>query len=227
MRTLRLTLLLTLLASAALARGAEPAAPAAPVVVVLPAPKTDGTCSLERALQERRSLRAPAATPLTLEEIGQLCWAAQGVTDDKGHRTAPSAMASYPLELYVLAGAVTDLAPGFYHYEPGKHSLTLLAPGDRRTEFDEKAVGQGWAAKAPAIFVISGVAGKMTRMKERSSQFMWTEAGLAAQGFFLEATALGLGSTYVGGFDPPAARSVLGLPDGEDVLAVLPVGHKP
>jgi SagB-type dehydrogenase family enzyme len=222
--------LLTLLAPGAIARAAEPAAAAAPTsgaVVALPAPKTDGTFSLEKALHERRSLRAPAETPLTLEEVGQLCWAAQGVTDEKGHRTAPSAMASYPLELYVLAGAVTGLAPGCYHYEPGQHALTLRAAGAQLAEFEQKAVGQDWTAKAPAMFVISGSTAKMTRMRDRAPQFMWVEAGLAAQGFFLEATALGLGSTYIGGFDPAEARIALGLPEGEDVLAVLPVGRKP
>jgi nitroreductase len=133
--------------------------------ISLPAPKTDGKVSVEKALKERRSVRNPATTPLSLEEIGQLCWAAQGVTDDKGHRTAPSAMALYPLELYVIAGAVTDLASGFYHYEPATHSLKLIAAGDKRADFVAKGVGQEWITKAPAIFVISGVAEKMARMK--------------------------------------------------------------
>ena len=177
-------------------------------------------------LHERRSSRALADAPLNLAQLGQLCWAAQGVTDDKGHRTAPSAMASYPLQLYVLAGAVTDLVPGAYRYETGPHALTPIALGAKLAEFEQKAVGQGWTAKAPAMLVITGTAGKMTRMRDRAPQFMWVEAGLAAQGFFLQATALGLGSTYIGGFDPAEARAALGLPEGEDVLAVLPVGHK-
>jgi SagB-type dehydrogenase family enzyme len=229
MRLPALAFLLTLLAPLAVAEPGEPSTPAAPAsgaAVVLPAPKTDGTFSLEKALHERRSCRAPAETPLTLEQIGQLCWAAQGVTDDKGHRTAPSAMASYPLTLYVLAGAVTDLAPGFYCYEPGKHDLALRNGGARVAEFEQKAVGQDWTARAPAIFVIAGRAEAMAKMKDRGAQFMWVEAGLAAQGFFLQATALGLGSTYVGGFDPEAARAALGLAEGEAVLAVLPVGNR-
>jgi SagB-type dehydrogenase family enzyme len=224
MKTLRLVLLLSLLASAAPARADEQTAPA---TIALPAPKTDGTVSVEKALKERRSLRNLAATPLTLGEISQLCWAAQGVTDDKGHRTAPSARATYPLELYVIAGAVTGLAHGLYHYAPVEHSLRLVAVGDKRADFREKALGQDWITKAPAIFIISGVAEKMATMKERGLQFMSIEAGLAAQGFFLEATAMGLGSTFVGGFNPPEARNVLGLSASEEVLAVLPVGHKP
>ena len=224
MKTLRIVLTLSLLVSALSAQAEGPVTGPA---IALPAPETDGRVSVEKALKERRSLRDPLTTPLTIKEIGQLCWAAQGVTDDKGHRTAPSARASYPLELYVIAGAVTDLAPGLYHYEPEKHALSLVATGDKRTEFKAKAAGQEWITKAPAIYVLSGVSEKMGKMKEHGSQFMSIEAGLAAQGFFLQATALGLGSTFVGGFDPPAARSALGLPASEEVLAVLPVGHKP
>ncbi len=92
----------------------------------------------------------------------------------------------------------------------------------------EKAIGQTWITTAPAILVITGTAERMgERFVERRRDFMCVEAGLAAQGFFLQATALGLGSTYVGGFDPEAARAFLGLPAGEVVLAVLPVGARP
>ncbi|MBI5546974.1 MAG: SagB/ThcOx family dehydrogenase [Deltaproteobacteria bacterium] len=204
------------------AQAAEPAA-----AIALPAAKVDGKVSVEKALKERRSLRRPSPAALSLAEIAQLAWSAQGVTDEKGHRTAPSAMATYPLELYVLAGSVAGLAPGLYRYRPEKHDLVLVAAGDKRAELVEKAIGQDWILKAPAVFVITGFAERMeAKIKERSSSFIWVEAGLAAQSFFLEATALGMGSTYVGGFKPDATRSVLGLAAGEEPLAVLPVGKK-
>lgn len=224
MKTFPVGLALALLALAPLHAAAE-ATPRA--TVALPAPKHDGDVSIEKALMQRRSVRKLAPAPLTLEEIGQLCWAAQGVTDDKGHRTAPSARGLYPLELYVLAGSVQGLAPGLYHYEPARNALTLLAAGDGRADFEHKGVGQAWVATAPAIFVISGAVGKMANLKERGLEFMWVEAGLAAQGFFLEASAMKLGSTFVGGFRPQEAHAVLALPDSEAVLAVLPVGRLP
>jgi SagB-type dehydrogenase family enzyme len=232
MRLLPVTLPLALLALPPLAL---PAGGAAPATVSLPAPKTDGKVSIEAALKQRRSVRNFAPTPLTLEEVGQLCWAAQGVTDKKeGHRTAPSARAIYPLEIYVAAGSVTGLSPGFYHYQPASHSLQLVEPADKRADLDQKAVGQGWnpIARAPAVFVISGNVAKMASsddplVKERAAQFTWVEAGLAAQGFFLEATAMGLGSVYTGGFRPKETQAVLGLPSSEEVLAILPVGGRP
>lgn len=188
--------------------------------------------SIEAVLKQRRSVRSFSPTPLTLEEIGQLCWAAQGVTDQEGHRTAPSARSLYPLSLYVATGNVTGASPGLYRYEPASHSLQLVAAGDKRDDLNRKAVGQDWIVTAPAIFVIAGNASTMTSggdvaARERGKRFMWVEAGLAAQGFFLQATSLGLGSTYVGGFRSAAAHAMLRLPSPEEVLAILPVGRRP
>ncbi len=224
MKAFLIMLSLVLVASESLAHAAEPTSP---TTIALPTPKVDGTVSVEKALKGRRSLRTPTAKPLTLDQIGQLCWAAQGVTNDKGNRTAPSARARYPLELYVIAGDVISVNPGLYHYEPAKHSLKLIAASDKRADFNEKAVGQDWIVKAPAIVIIAGVGERMETMEKRGVPFMLIEAGLAAQGFFLQATALGLGSTFVGGFKPPEARAALGLSAAEEVLAVLPVGYKP
>ncbi len=218
----RLAVFCLALAIAPAVRAAGPAAR-----VPLPAARTQGTVSVEAALHQRRSLRSPAATPVALADVGQLCWAAQGITDDKGHRTAPSAHAAYPLQVYLLAGSVEGLGAGLYRYLPAGHALELLAAGDRRAEFERRGVGQSWVARAPAVFVITGAIRKMGGMGDRAAQFMAVEAGLAAQGFFLQAEALGLGSTYVGGFRPAEARRALDLPEGEEVLAVLPVGRRP
>jgi SagB-type dehydrogenase family enzyme len=212
--------------SLALAAPALAAAPPAPTK--LPAPRTQGAVSVEAALQGRRSVRSLAATPLSLAEIGQLCWAAQGITDPKsGHRTAPSARAAYPLTLYVLVGPGSDLPAGYYRYVPEGHALALVAAGDRRADFEKRGVGQSWVGRAPAIFVLTGAVARMAANGEGAAPFMMVEAGAAAQGFFLQAEAMKLGSTYVGGFKPKEARQALELADGEDVLGVLPVGHRP
>lgn len=209
------------------------AAAADPAGVLLPAPVTSGTVSVEQALATRRSLRGMAAGTLTLAQVGQLCWAAQGVTDDKGHRTAPSALATYPLDLYLIADRVDGLAPGVYHYVPDGHRLEghdVVTPADASpaAALVAAAIGQDWITTAPAILVIAGTAARMgERFVARRHDFMCVEAGLAAQGFFLEATAIGLGSTFVGGFDPAAARTFLALDSEQEVLAVLPVGARP
>ncbi len=88
--------------------------------------------SLETALRKRRSRREYAPGPLSLAELSQLLWAAQGETTPEGFRTAPSGGALYPLEVYVLAGNVTNLASGIYRYAPYSHTLRQVVDGDYR-----------------------------------------------------------------------------------------------
>ena len=101
--------------------------------VALPEPRREGKLSVEQALARRRSVREYASGPLPLAAVSQLLWAAQGVTDPEGLRTAPSAGALYPLEVYLVAGAVAGLAPGIYRYDPQRHRLLFHAPGDPRS----------------------------------------------------------------------------------------------
>jgi hypothetical protein len=94
----------------------------------LPRPKTDISLSGERALHEERSLRDFKRNgPLTLEDVAQLLWAAQGATDEDGLRTVPSAGALSPLALCIVVGNVKGLSAGVYHYSPQVHSLTRVA----------------------------------------------------------------------------------------------------
>ena len=127
-------------------------------VIKLPQPRTDGGISVEKALLERRSIRSFSDEALTLEEVSQLCWAAQGVTDDKGHRTSPSAMAIYPLEIYLLAGNVTGLPSGVYHYSPQGHNLTTISQGNKIPELFNSSMGgkEDWRKGAPAVFIVTG-----------------------------------------------------------------------
>jgi nitroreductase len=124
--------------------------------IKLPEPRTDSGISEEKALEERRSIRSFGKEGLTLDEVSQLLWAAQGVTDDKGHRTAPSAMARYPLQVYLLAGNVTGLPSGVYHYSPQGHNLTVIAQGKIDEYYNATAGFEAWIKTAPAIFVITG-----------------------------------------------------------------------
>ena len=198
-------------------------------VVKLPAPRTDGGISVEKALSERRSIRSFKNESLTIDEVSQLLWAAQGVTDDKGHRTSPSAMASYPLEVYLLAGNVTDLPAGVYHYSPQGHNLSTIALGNKIAElFNSSVNGRAdWRASAPAIFIVTDVFERINKVPgEDLSRFVHVEAGTASENLLLEVVSLGLGATYTAGFDENKTREYLGLARGEDPIAVIPVGRK-
>lgn len=184
---------------------------------------------LERALAERRSLRQFKNSAVSKDELSMLLWACQGQSDDKGHRTAPSAIASYPLELYVIAGNVKDLAPGVYRYISKGHQLIKIMEGDRREDFIDSAVSrQKWVKSAPVIFVITCVAGRLTgKTGDKGLPFVQVEVGLAAQNLFLEAVSLSMGGTYVGGFEAEKVKSYLKLQAAEEPAAVIPVGKKP
>lgn len=194
----------------------------------LPEPKTDGGISVEKALQDRRSIRSFTNESLTLEQVSQLCWAAQGITDDKGHRTSPSAMASYPLEVYVLAGNVTDLPSGVYHYSSEGHNLTVISKGDMIPYLFNSSMSdrEDWRKSAPAVFIITGVFERINKVPgEDLSRFVYVETGTASENLLLEVVSLGLGATYTAGFDENKTRECLDLASGEKPIAVLPVGH--
>jgi len=193
--------------------------------ITLPAPRLDGGAALEHALAERRSVREFASGALTLPQVAQLLWAAQGVTHGDGLRTAPSAGALYPLELYVVAGAVDKLAPGIYRYVPGKHKLEPVIIGDQRRPLCAAALAQECVAAGAVVFVFTAVERRTTRKYgPRGVRYVHMEAGHAAQNLALQATALGLGSVTVGAFDDAAVARLLHLPGDEAPLYLMPVG---
>lgn len=202
------------------------AARQAAALVALPAPQIDGAVSLERALLQRRSERDLSAQALTLAAVGQALWAAQGVTHPEGLRTTPSAGATYPLELYLVAGAVEGLAPGVYRYAPAGHGLEPIAAGDIRDDLAAAALGQAWIAAAPASVIVAAAHERTARRYgQRAVRYVDMEVGAAVQNIQLQGVALDLGSTFVGAFDDAAVERLVGLRPREEALAIVPLGH--
>jgi len=194
--------------------------------VRLPTPRHDGKVSLERAVRARRSVREFARGTLTLAEVGQVLWAAQGVTDAVGFRTAPSAGALYPLVVHLMTGEVSSLGPGVYRYAPDEHTLIKAGEGDRRADLATAALGQSWIADAPAALVLAAVYHRTTdKYGARGERYVHIEVGHAGQNVYLQALALSLGTTEVGAFDDRAVKAVLGLADDQDPLAIMPIGR--
>jgi len=194
--------------------------------VQLPEPRQEGAISVEQALARRRSVRDFRATPLPLASVGQLLWAAQGITNPRGDRTAPSAGALHPLEVYLVAGAVTGLEPGVYRYEPARHQLLRVAAGDVRRDLARAALEQDWVADAPGILVLAGVYERSARKYgQRAPRYVHMEVGHAAQNVYLQAVALDLGTVVVGAFQDSQLAHVLKLPAEVQPLGVMPVGH--
>ncbi|MDH3689699.1 MAG: SagB/ThcOx family dehydrogenase [Gammaproteobacteria bacterium] len=193
--------------------------------VQLPPPILDGELSVESALQRRRSVREFARAPLSLEDVSQILWAAQGVTERQGLRTAPSAGALYPLEVYLVAGDVEQLEPGIYRYRENAHELVLMLEGDYRKRLASAALTQSWVHRAPAVVVIAGVYQRSARKYgQRAHRYVHIEVGHAAQNVYLQAVARGLGTVLVGAFDDTRVQRVLELPADHMPLGLMPVG---
>jgi len=195
--------------------------------IELPAPRLTGDLSLEETLATRRSVRSYSGEALTLADAAQLLWAAQGITwPERGFRTAPSAGALFPLEVYLAAGSVDGLEPGLYHYLPHDHQLELIAAGDARPALRDAGVGQAMLTDAPATLCLTGVVERTSgKYGERADGYMRIEVGHAGQNVCLQAVALGLGAVTIGAFIDADLAELLRLPDGEEPLYLIPLGH--
>jgi SagB-type dehydrogenase family enzyme len=195
-------------------------------IVALPDPRKEGPVSLEEAIQGRRSVREFTDEPLSLEELGQLLWATQGITSQQGGRAAPSAGGTYPLEVYVASGAVTGVPPGVYRYRPADHDLTSVTAGDVRASLQASGLDQQWIGDGAVDIIIAAVYERTTeRYGERGVRYVHLEAGHAAQNLCLQAIALGLGAVTVGAFHDEEVQALLGMAPGEQPLYVIPVGR--
>ena len=195
---------------------------------MIPSPVPRGKVSVEEALARRRSIRHFRRKPLSLGAISQILWAAQGITGlETGFRTAPSAGALYPLELYLVArkDGVDGLPEGVYHYEPRGHGLALIKAGDFAPKLEAATWDQEVVKEAAATIVVTGVLSRTAeKYGRRSAQYVYQESGHAAQNVFLQATALGIGTCAMGAFSEGAVRRAIGVGPKERPLYVQPIG---
>ena len=187
----------------------------------LPEPRADGDVSIEETLSKRRSIRSYSIKALTLEEVSQLLWAAQGITNSKGYRTAPSAMAAFPLETYLVVGDVENLDEGVYHYEPAGHKLTKVHDGDYRPQLTPASIGRYFVEGGAVYILITAI----YNPSSEGAKYVHMEVGHAAQNVYLQAVSLGLGTVVNGGISADSIRKILKLPSNVEPLYFMPVGN--
>jgi SagB-type dehydrogenase family enzyme len=195
-------------------------------IIQLPAPNYKSNTSVEEALQKRRSVRDYNKESLSLFEISQILWAAQGITDKKyGLRTAPSAGALYPIEVYLVAANVTELTEGIYKYDPRRHTLKEITEGDKRIEISNAALRQDAIENSSAIVLITAIYERTSvKYGKRTERYVNIEVGHIGQNIYLQAVSLGLGTVMMGAFEDDALKKVLNLPANEFPLAIYPLG---
>lgn len=194
----------------------------------LPQPRLKSQISIEEALFKRRSVREFKKQPVTLTEISQLLWAAQGITEKtKGLRTAPSAGALYPLEIYLVASYIDWLPAGIYKYQPDGHLLLKIKEGNYQEDLYKTSLKQESVREAPAAFVFSAVYERTTRKYgQRGRRYVEIEVGHAAQNIYLQTVSLNLGAVVIGAFDDEEMKKIIQLPKEEDPLYMLVIGKK-
>jgi len=196
----------------------------------LPDPKLDGDVSLERTIHQRRTIRSFNSKALTLRQLSQLLWAAQGITESGGFkRAAPSAGALYPMDIYVAVGgdSIEKLVPGVYHYEPANHSFSLTQEGDVRRDIAIASLGQMWMAYAPITLLITAEYSRiMVKYGQRGVRYAMMEAGHIGQNIFLQSQAMGMEAGIVGAFEDEKVIQVMGITKTHEPLLLMPVGYK-
>lgn len=192
------------------------------VILKLPEPRFGGKVSVEEALLNRRSVREYSKDKLTMQEISQILWASQGITQKKWRlRTVPSAGALYPIEVYAV------LEEGVFHYRPYEHSLKLIKRGDVRCELCEACLNQEYVRNAPLVLVFTGVFNRTcSKYGERGVRYVLIEVGHASQNVYLQCESLGLGTVAIGAFYDLRVKKILDLPREHEPLYVMPVGRK-
>jgi SagB-type dehydrogenase family enzyme len=201
----------------------------------LPAPRLDGPVSVEAALQNRRSIREYVAKPLTLADVSQLLWAGYGITKPMpkapafvrgGFRTAPSAGARYPLDLYLVAFNVEGLPAGVYWYKSETHELVRTIEGDTRKELSAAAFDQMMFKTAAAAIVYSAVYERNTSKygQRGRDRYVCMDLGHSAENVYLEAYTLKIGTCAVGAFSDLGLKKAVGMTRAEEPLYIMPLG---
>jgi SagB-type dehydrogenase family enzyme len=192
--------------------------------------------TLDSALAARSSVRAYSGAPFSMEEVSRLLLLAYGFAgetplDDgettRPRRTAPSAGALYPVELYLVALRTQDLDAGVYHYQPKDHVLERLRTGDLQQEV-EAAVLYPEAIERASIVVLMGAVFHRNSFKygERGYRFTLLDAGHIGQNLYLGATALKLGAVAIGGFLDDAINRLVEMNGvDESVVYLMAFGH--
>ena len=196
-------------------------------VIKLPPPQLKGKMSLEEAIASRRSVRRYRSEPLTPSQLSQILWSAQGITGAGRLRAAPSAGATYPLEIFAFIGkqAIEGLQAGIYHYDVDNHSLVLHQSGDLRKELARAALDEGFIASAPLDIVICALYPRTSyRYGRRGERYVHMEVGHVGENIHLQAVALGLATVEVGAFDDEEVRKVLGVEEQIKPLYIMPIG---
>lgn len=220
-------------------------------MIELPVPSLDGNVSVEDAINKRRSFREFTDQPLSMADLSQCVWSAQGITGSDGKKVAPSAGAVYPVTLYVVIGVIDNLSAGLYRYEPNRHTLEAIRAGELRAQLRDAAFEeQPWIGQAASILVIAADISKASSTfqqqprpllparlyllhpwsrpaGQRGFRYIYMEVGAIAENVYLQGQTIGVGVVFIGGFDDQKVTDVLKLPSPYTPIGLVCLGRTP
>ncbi|MGM0604171.1 MAG: SagB/ThcOx family dehydrogenase [Halobacteriota archaeon] len=200
--------------------------------IELPDFETATRTPVERAIASRASRRSFAETPVSLDTVARVLWAAQGITHERdgiAMRAAPSAGATYPLTAFleVAPEGCTDLTAGVYRYAQDDHTLETVHDSAVHHDVARAALGQSVVGDAPAVMLLAADYDKTRReYPDHGDRYVHMEAGHAAENVHLVCASTGLASCPVGAFSEAALATALQLPPPLSPVYLLPFGHR-
>jgi nitroreductase len=184
--------------------------------IPLPAPQTEGGKPLMQALQQRRTSRELQPDKLPVQVLANLLWAGFGINrPEDGHRTAPSAMNSQEVDLYVA------LPGGLYVYEAKPHQLKPVLDKDLRA----KTSGQPFATNAPVVLIFVADLPRLTRANPDQRPFYaGIDTGYISQNIYLYCASEGL-ATVVYDLDRAPLAAAMKLRPEQRIILAQAVGY--
>ena len=180
----------------------------------LPPVQVEGGKPLMQALKQRQTIREFKSDPLPAQSLANLLWAAFGINrPGTGHRTAPSAMNSQEVDIYVA------LPEGVFLYDAGGSSLKPVFEGDLRSQ-----AGSQDFAKAPITLIYVADLTRLAKADAQSRRFYAAfDTGCICQNVYLYCASAGL-ATVVHELDRKPLETALKLRSEQQIIMAQAVG---
>ncbi|NDV58599.1 SagB/ThcOx family dehydrogenase [Bacteroides sp. 519] len=187
-------------------------------VIKLPSPNMNRPSTVMNSLSERKSTREYSDKELTLADLGDMLWAANGINRPKeGNRTAPSAMNKQDVDVYVI------MAKGAYLYDAANHSLNLIIEGDHRALVAGK---QDFVLQAPVSLVLVSDFSRLGEPEnERVKAMGAVDVGIVSQNISIFCAAAKLATVPRASMEHATLKTTLGLTDAQSPIINHPVGY--
>ena len=187
--------------------------------IVLNPPDLTRGLTVMKALSLRASERDFDTISLSLQDLSDLLWAANGINrPESGKRTAPSAINAQDIDVYVF------IKSGVYLYNPDKHLLDFVISGDYRKLV---AGRQENIAKAPVMCLLVSDISRFSR-GEDSLKLVWAaeDAGIVSQNISIFCASVGLATVPRATMDSQKLREILKLKESQHLMLNNPVAYK-